>query len=296
MHRGCAVPKNDQGASQAPFTDHTPKQSNDSRASSTIAVKTIAELQTPKASLPPRICLNSVQVVAVGKMVVEDTAKGKGKGKSQSKSVAGGKSHSSGKGKGKVVTSKVVHKVSIHVVDLDTNELMFLVWQGENISVKNLANAVINITSAKPAITKDGVHLELDDRSGINLTLNRNDSPIHIKDDIKLWTLNQAAQEPLGTYVNVALYVEASQDKIAQSGEHYMTLNVVDTENQRTTMQAYGYRDDDFGNGATIIAFGLAVKPGRSYSSEGWSDDASWGTVRFSSWRTAFANASALNT
>ena len=283
VHRGITASRNDRSASQSM---EAPKQSKDSRASSTIVVKTIAELKEPKASFPPRICLNAVHVVAVGKVVVDDGAKGKGKGK---------KGTQGGKGKGKVGTSKAMQKVSLHVVDPDTNEMMFLVWQGEDISVRNLANALINITSAKPAITKDGVHLELDERSGISITLNRVDSPMHIKDDIKLWTLSEATSEELGTYVNVALYVEAAQEKTTSAGEQFMTLNVVDTKSERTTLQAYGYREDDIVFGATIIAFGLAVRPGRTYNGGSWQDDATWGTVKFSAWRTAFTDARALN-
>ena len=99
--------------------------------------RTITDLLAVRASLPPRINVKGVYVVAVGKPVPADAAKGKGKGaKGAGKGV---------KGKGKPTMSKQSLRVSIYVLEPDTGLVMWLNWQGDNMAVTNLLHANINI-------------------------------------------------------------------------------------------------------------------------------------------------------
>ena len=251
--------------------------------------KTTAELLAPRALLPPRVNLHSVQVLAVGKVHVEAKGNGKGKG------VIDAKGKGKGKTKGKPATGKPLHKVVIYVREGGTGTIVVLMWQAEEISTKNLENALVNVNNAKPVMGKDGFSLELDGYSDIKALLNPSDMPLQVGSDIKMWTTKEAEVEDIGSHVNIVYFVEGVQLKqIANGGDDYVQLNVVDTANERVSLQVFDHTDADFAQGSTIIAFGMVIRPGRIKVSGMWHDDTTWGQARYSAWRTAFADAGVL--
>ena len=251
--------------------------------------RTITDLLAPRASLPPRINVKGVYVVAVGKPVPADAAKGKGKGaKGAGKGV---------KGKGKPTMSKQSLRVSIYVLEPDTGLVMWLNWQGDNMAVTNLLHANINIMNAKPSIAKEVVHLELDESSSIMHLLRDHDSTDILDFDyshMALCAQTDVTTLSVGSYLNMALYLEVVDEKQTSSGDTYLQVSMQDTTGQRGTLQLYDHSTADFRQGDTILALGLVARAGRNFTGGQWVDDPTWCQARYSAYRTAIAKVHSL--
>jgi hypothetical protein len=248
--------------------------------------KTIADLLAPRAIFPPRINVNRVYVVAVGVVLTSELVKPTGKSSSFK-----GNGKGPAKGKGKAVATK---KLSIHLVEPESGNVMWAVWSGDNVAVGNLANAVVNVNNAKPALSREGVNLELDSFSSFTIRLNRYDTANDMLTHIPLATLKEIESMPSGTFVNVAMFLEAVQEKTTSTGQTYASLSIVDTAGVRLNFQVYDHPLSLFTQGDTILAMGVAVKSGRVYKDGIWLNDETWSQARYAGYRIAFASVGVL--
>jgi hypothetical protein len=221
---------------------------------------------------------------------------GKGKGKFGDKSGKGsGKADSSAvsKGKGKGSMNKVV----LHVFDEVTSHTITLHWKKTSLSVAGLEKALANITNATPVISDNGqVHLELDHRSDVKTLLNPRDCTLDLYRPIAsnfTLTIAQSYGELIGSYYDMVLRCQRVTLKAKSdfSGDQFLQVQWVDVEHQMMQMPVFDYNENDFQEGHYYIAWGLALKPGRSRLGGGlWGDDYTWGQLRYSGWSTAFVN------
>ena len=98
--------------------------------------------------------------------------------------------------------------------------VLWLNWTGDDIALNNLTHATINISSAKPQMAaKDGLYLELDNASSVAVTLNQHDADVTMDfdcDHLHLVNSKEVTQKELGSYINMAFYVEAVEEKTVQ--------------------------------------------------------------------------------
>ena len=267
----------------------------------------IQELLESSVRLPPRVSVSGVRIGAVGK-VTSDAGTGgnlgpggvkgggKGKGKFGDKSGKGsGKADSSGvsKGKGKGSMNKVV----LHVFDEASGHTITLHWKKATLSVAGLEKALANISNATPVISDNGqVHLELDHRSDVKALLNPRDCTLDLYRPIAsnlTLTISQSYGELIGSYYDIVLRCQrvTLKAKSDGSGDQFLQVQWVDVENQMMQMPVFDYNEIDFQEGHYYIAWGLALKAGRSRLGGGlWGDDYTWGQLRYSGWSTAFVN------
>ena len=115
--------------------------------------------------------------------------------------------------------------------------------------------------------------------------------PVQITQQVTLWSAADVAEELIGSYVNMVLFVEEAQPKgKADSGDDYVQLVVMDADNRWLSLLVWDYVESDFMQGSTIIAYGLVVRPGQSFNDGQWHDAMTWGVAKYAGWRTAFSD------
>ena len=262
---------------------------------------TITDLLAPGCSLPPRVSLAEVRVCAVGK-VLPDSSYGKGMGKTgMNAGVKGKGGKAAGKAGGKASGKKGGHhsameQVCLHVADEATGCKVPMHWKRSTLSIDGLNKALVNVTDAKPAVSDSGsVFLELDDASVVNVVKPGDQSvAIHNLLTSNLWTLAEAGQEAVGSYVDVLLKVLRATTKDKADGGSFVQLNLVDKEGTALNLPVYEYNEDEFTSGSVFLALGLVVRPGRMQTAQGWFDDYTWMQCKFSGWRTALVDVGVL--
>ena len=269
-------------------------QGVDAKGGEKMSIQAIMESST---RLPPRVSLSSVRVAAVGKVTADASAVGvKGSVKGKGKSVKGGaKGDSNGMSKGKGKAS--VQKVVLHVFDEETGFTITLHWKKATLSVAGLEKSLANIFNATPVRSDSGqVSLELDHRSDVKSLLNTRDAPFDLYAPIAstlTMTINVAGSETIGSYADIVLRCQhvAMKSKSDGSGDQFLQVNWVDLEGQMMQMPVFDHEEREFQEGDIYIAWGLAVKPFRFKGPGGyWTDDPSWGSLKYSGWSTAFVN------
>ena len=242
--------------------------------------KTLAEMVMPKAKLPVRVDVNAVRVLAVGKII--DAAK------SCVYAEGGVVRKCKGKGKSKVGSSR---RVNVYVMESASGTLMWLCWKSDRININDIENKLVDVTNAKPVINRDGLFLDLDNSSDIVVRFDPMQVPVQITQQVTLWSAADVAEELIGSYVNMVLFVEEVQPKgKADSWDDYVQLVVMDTDNRWLSLLVWDYVESDFKQGSTIIAYGLVVRPGQSFNDGQWHDDMTWGVAKYAGWRTAFSD------
>jgi hypothetical protein len=269
-------------------------QGVDAKGGEKMSIQAIMESST---RLPPRVSLSSVRIAAVGKVTADASGvavKGSVKGKGKS-GKAGGKGDSNvmSKGKGKASVQKVV----LHVFDEETGFKITLHWKKSTLSVAGLEKSLANIFNATPVRSDSGqVSLELDHRSDVKSLLNTRDAPFDLYAPIAstlTMTINAAGSEIIGSYADIVLRCQhvAMKSKSDGSGDQFLQVNWVDLEGQMMQMPVFDHEEREFQEGDIYIACGLAVKPFRFKAAGGyWTDDPSWGSLKYSGWSTAFVN------
>ena len=257
-------------------------------------LKTISELLVPRASLPTRVDLSAVLVLAIGKISVEDTAKGQGK---TAKGGKGGGKLQKGKGKGSQAASITTtantkkQQVPLYIIEPETGNVMLVTYQSESISITDLQSATVNIKSAKPIIDKTvGLQLMMDKFSGITVRLNTHDGKQEYLGDLAnmpLSTFSEVTSMPAGGFVNMLLYLEVIEEKLTNNQEPFLHLSVMDTLNQRESLQLYNYAMEEFTQGDTLLALGLSLRYGRSYQDGDWRVDMTWCQAKYTAYRSA---------
>jgi hypothetical protein len=267
----------------------------------------IQEMLESSVRLPPRVSVSGVRIGAVGKVTSDVGSggnpgpggvkgRGKGKGKFGDKSGKGGgkadpNAVSKGKGKGSM------NKVVLHVSDEASSHTITLHWKKATLSVAGLEKSFPNISNVTPVISDNGqVHLELDHRSDVKTLLNSRDCTLDlyrpIASNLPL-TISQSYGESIGSYYDIVLRCQRVTLKAKSdfSGDQFLQVQWVDVEGQMMQMPVFDYNENDFQEGHFYIAWGLALKPGRSRLGGGlWGDDNTWGQLRYSGWSTAFVN------
>ena len=248
--------------------------------------KTLAELLKPRSKLPLRVHVNAVRVLAVGKII--DAAK-------SCVYAEGGvvrKCKGKGKGKGDVESTR---RVNIYVMEAESGTLMWLCWKIDGITINDIENKLVDISNAKPVINRGGLFLDLDRSSDIVVRFDPMQVPVQITQQVTLWSVADVAEELIGSFVNMVLFVEEVQPKgKADSGDDYIQLVVMDTDNRWMSLLVWDHLESDFKPGSTIIAYGLVVRPGQSFTDGQWHDDMTWGVAKYAGWRTAFSDVGVL--
>jgi hypothetical protein len=258
---------------------------------------TITELLAPGRSLPPRVCLTEVRVCAIGK-VSFDSSYGKGVGKSGMNAGVKGKSgKAAGKAGGKLVGKKggrqaAMEQVCLHVAEEANGTKVPIHWKGTSLSIDGLEKALLSVTDARPVVLDNGsVFLELDNASSVKVVKPAESSvAIHTLLTEGLWTLAEAGQETIGSYVDVLLKVVRVTTKDKTGGGTFVQVNFMDKENTPLNLAVFDYSEEEFTPGSVYLALGLVVRPGRMQTGQGWCDDFTWGQTKFSGWRTAFVD------
>jgi hypothetical protein len=221
---------------------------------------------------------------------------GKGKGKFGDKSgKGGGKADINAVSKGKSKGS--MNKVVLHVFDEASCHTITLHWKKAMLSVAGLEKALANISNATPVISDNGqVHLELDHRSDVKTLLNPRDCTLDLYKPIASnlsMTISQSIGETIGSYFVIVLRCQRVTLKAKSdfSGDQFLQISWMDLEGQMMQVPVFDYDENDFQEGHYYIAWGLALKPGRSRLGGGaWGDDYNWGQLWYSGWSTAFVN------
>ena len=287
-------------AKQAVLTEA--KEPSETKTRPTNHNMSIEAVLCPSSDLPHRLSLPHVRICAIGKISL-DASYGKASGKAGPFSGFNGKvGKAHGKTSGKLAGKKggkqtIMEQVCLHVVDEVSGCKIPVHWKKPMLSTDGLLKALVTITDAKPVVSHNGsVFLELDNASTVRKMLNTTDQAIAVYDLLAggLWTLAEAGQEAVGSYVDVVLKCVQSSTKHKIDGGSFLQLNLIDKEGTPLNLPVYGYQQSEFTPGRVYLVLGLVVGPGRMQASRGWIDDYSWAQTKFSGWRTAFMDVGSL--
>lgn len=250
----------------------------------------------PGSEVPRRLSLPRVRICAIGK-ISSDASYGKASGKAGLFSGLNGKvGKAHGKTSGKLAGKKggkpsIMQHVCMHVVDEISGFKIPVHWKKQMLSTDGFLKALVTITDAKPVLHHNGsIFLELDNASTVRKMLNTTDQSIAFFDLLAggLWTLSQARQEAVGSYVDVVLKCVRSSIKHKIDGGSFLQLDLIDKEGTPLDLSVHGYQQSEFTPGRVYLVLGLVVGVGRTKASRGWIDDYSWVQTKFSGWQTAF--------